>query len=242
MDTQLGDFQLQYVIHVGIVRVHERREEKSETKVAHLVEVKHYLRVPDIVELLDGQPVFNQVQHEPVAVVVVTCVFLVNERRRRTLIGRAQSVLIPVHNQIQTVWIKGRHKQQDDVLQYLFDPIVFPRLQFVNELGRHLGCPYLGRVNGTGDHDDGLPLGNQGLGILGVKSSRVGQTGLDVPILVKITEVLRRRHGEVVERSTLGAFPHIHNANPAGSVSKHPVICCELAPIGEFPVLAGSKT
>ena len=59
---------------------------------------------------------FFEIQHEPVAVVVVPRILLVKPGQRRILIRRAGVFAIPVHDPIQTVGIDDGNLHEDDVL------------------------------------------------------------------------------------------------------------------------------
>jgi hypothetical protein len=67
-------------------------------------------------DLLYGEPVLNQVEHEPVAVVVVPGVLLVDEGRLRALVRGAQGLLVPVDDEVEAVGVERRDQEQDNVI------------------------------------------------------------------------------------------------------------------------------
>ncbi len=69
--------------------------------------------------LLHGHPGLREVEHEPVPVVVVPRILVVEVWGAGALVLCAQVPLIPLHNDAVAVRVQGRHQEQDDVVQYL---------------------------------------------------------------------------------------------------------------------------
>ena len=58
----------------------------------------------------------REVHHEPVAIVIVAGVLLIEMRERREFVRRADILAVPVRDPIQAVGIDDRDLQQDDVV------------------------------------------------------------------------------------------------------------------------------
>ncbi len=89
--------------------LHVGREEKSSPCCAHLVYVVDYLRMPDVVNLVNDNLRLLLRERVPVAVVVVADVLVVEHGRVRALKGCAESLVVPVLYDIDAVGVQGRH-------------------------------------------------------------------------------------------------------------------------------------
>ena len=105
--------------HVRLDRLHVRRQKQPRAVRALLMNVVDDLRVPDVVNLIDGQLRLDLRERVPVAVVVVADVFVIKLGRIGAFVWRAESFLVPVVDDIDAVGIEARHEQDDRVVENL---------------------------------------------------------------------------------------------------------------------------
>ena len=74
------------------------------------------LRMPGILQLR-GEALLGLRKDVPVAIVVVPDIFLIQLRRRRAFIRRAQCLPIPARHDIHAVRVLRRHQQDDHVVE-----------------------------------------------------------------------------------------------------------------------------
>ena len=84
---------------------------------------KDDMRTPRIEAVLSHIACFLLRKHEPVAIVIVACVVLVEERRHYAFVGLSKSALIPFLYIDETIRIGARHQQQYHVVQNTMGPI-----------------------------------------------------------------------------------------------------------------------
>ena len=102
-------------LDVGDGRVHERRDEQAGFVGAHLVLVEVNLGEPVMVQDLVDGPGFREVGHEPVAVVVVAGVIVIQPGHFPALEFRPEVFLVPVDFHLVAVGIGRRDEEEDDV-------------------------------------------------------------------------------------------------------------------------------
>ena len=100
-------------IEVRIDRILERRDEETHAVRAHLVHVVHDFREPFLVQHACDEPRLDLRQHEPVAVVVVAHVLVVQPRQRTAFVARAFVTPVPAHDRVEAVGIHRRDHQHD---------------------------------------------------------------------------------------------------------------------------------
>src|SRR2546430_12021820 len=81
------------------------------------MDVVDYLRVPDVVNLVDGDLRLNLSEGIPVAVVIVAHILVIELRRTCSFVWRSQRLVIPVLNDVYTIGIERRDKQNYGVVQ-----------------------------------------------------------------------------------------------------------------------------
>ena len=191
-------------VHIRVVRVDEGRHEVARAVRHHLVQVVDDLRMPDVVDLLDRQAVLGLREHEPVAVVVVAGVGLIDLRRRAPLERRAERLRVPLLDEVPAIRVQRRHEQQDDIIENLPRRRVVLRGEVVREAHRHHRRAHFSRVDGAGDECDRLPLRHAGAQPLGADTARVGQIGLDGAEMVEPRVRLLARDDREQKRPALG--------------------------------------
>ena len=147
---------------VRVHRVLERRQEDARRIGRGLVRVVDQLRIPRVPQHVAEIARLGQVEHEPVAVVVVPGVLLVELGIARVLELRPDVLHVPVGDVLAAVRVDVRDEQRDDVLEDRLRLGRVGRQQVVGELRRGLRRPDLGRVDAEVDPGDRLALLGQG--------------------------------------------------------------------------------
>ena len=120
-------------------RVHEGRDEEPGARRAHLVLVDVDLGQPVVVKDLGHGPGLGQVEHVPVAVVVVAGVVVVEPGHAAALVLGADVFPVPVDDHLVAVRVVARHEEDDDVVEDLAGVEEGPAGdEVVGELHRHL--------------------------------------------------------------------------------------------------------
>ena len=140
----------------------------------------------------DGLCLF-QIEHEPVTIIVVSGVVMIEFRRVATFGGRAQGLAIVIGHYVHAVGIGRRNQNQDRVVQNRERVFVVGARQIVSELHRHLGSDNLSRMNRAGNDDNRLAFTNQ-LIAFGIARhlARISQPRLNCFILFQIADILGR--------------------------------------------------
>ena len=141
---------------------------------AHLVDVHVRLRDPVAVQDLGQVLRLDQVGHEPVAVVVVARVPVIQPRQVRALVFGAQRLLVPVGDHDLAIRIQAGHHQVHDVVQDPLRLLVGAGQQVVGQLRRHLRAADLVRVHAHRHDDDRPALGHQRVDLLS-RRARAGR-------------------------------------------------------------------
>ncbi len=100
-------------IEIRIDGILERRDEETHAVRAHLVHVVYDLREPFLVQHACDETRLDLRQHEPVAVVVVAHVLMVQPRQRAALVARALVPPVPAHDRVEAVGIHRRNHQHN---------------------------------------------------------------------------------------------------------------------------------
>ena len=104
-------------IEIRVDRVIERRDEEPRPAIAHLVDVVNDSREPAPVEQVGDHLRLDQVQHEPVAIVVVAGEMVVQPRQLAPLVRGAQRAAIPIDHHDLAIGIGRRQQQYDHILE-----------------------------------------------------------------------------------------------------------------------------
>ena len=92
-----------------------------------------------------------QIQHEPIAVIVVTRVVVIKLRRLASFGRCAQRFSIPIGDDVNSVRIRRRNENQNRVTQNRKRVFIGRAGEVVGELHRHLRSHNLSRMNRTGN-------------------------------------------------------------------------------------------
>ena len=139
---------------VGVDGIGVGRREDARAGRAHLVLVQPDLREPLVVDgAVEGLRLLLR-EHEPVAVVVVPDVVVVDPGHPAALVRGAEVLPVPLRLHDLAVRIERRDEQDHDLVQAPPRLRVLRGGQGVGPLHRHLRGADLGRVDVAGDEDD----------------------------------------------------------------------------------------
>ena len=200
-------------IDVGLDGVHPGRHEHARGEGALLVHVVDDLRVPDVVELGDGEPRLGLGEEVPIAIVVVAGVLLVKLGRRSALEARAQRFAVPARDDLQPIRVERGHEQEDRVVQNGAEARGVLGEQAIGELDGGMGGGELGGVDRAGDQDHRLAFADQLLGLVLGREARVGQLLLDPGVAVQVAERRGRGDGDREERPAFRALAELPDAD-----------------------------
>ncbi len=217
------------------VRVGRRvvgRQEEPSAGAPHLVHVEHGLRHGALEEEIEADAGLREVQHEPIAVVVVAGVVVIEPRHRSALVLGAEPTLVPVDDHLLAVGVH-RDDVEDRLLEGLREAFAPAGRDVVGELERHLRGADLGRVEARRYHRDDFALGDERLGLGGGERARVGEAPRDLHVPVEPLEVLGRRENDRDHRpAERGGADPFHQHPRRGLVEELEVAPC-LFVIGE---------
>ncbi len=202
-------------VDVGQRRIHERRDENAGLVGALLVLVEVHERKPVLIEDLTDGPRLGQVEHEPVAVVVVAGIIMIEVRHIAALELGADVFLVPVHDHLLAVRVVGGAEKEDGVAEDFLGVVgSLARDEVVGQLHGHLGSPDLAGVEAAGDQHDGFAFLGQPGGLVRRKCAGVAQLLEDFAIAVELGQVFFRGdhghddgllHGALADRQELEA-------------------------------------
>ena len=223
---------------VRIVRVAERRHEDPGPAAAHLVHVVGDLRLEVAVDV-DGEPRLLLREHEPVAVVVVTGVALIQVGVDPAVAG-ALGVVPVVDDQQLAVRVLRRHQQHYRVLKDFPNLGRFVSGQAVRNVDDRLPVAHFGGVNRGVEEIEGNTLAGEGARLFGRQAARVGELVVDRDEPVEPIEILPGADGDQDVRVPLGSRTARGVCDPLGSggevlqVLQHPRIPRQLTVGSDF--------
>ena len=178
-------------VHVRVEWLGERRHEDARSHGPLLVHVVADDGLELVLHQLDVHACLLLREHEPVAVVVVADVPVV-QVGIHAVERRALRLVPVVDHQVLAVGILRRHHQHHRVIEDLPDPIGVLRGQPVDDVDDGLAVADLGGVDGGVDEVEGLALACERprLGI--AQPARVGQPPVDLHQPVELRQVPRR--------------------------------------------------
>ncbi len=94
--------------HVGLDRLHVWRQKQTRAKRALLMYVVDDLRMPDVENLIDDELRLDLRERVPIAIVIVAGVLVIKLWRIGAFIRRAQSLLVPVVDDVHAIRICRR--------------------------------------------------------------------------------------------------------------------------------------
>ncbi len=160
--------------------------------LALLVNVVNNLRVPDVLYSGDRIASLGLGEDIPIAIVIVAYIVLPQLGRLAAFIRCVQGFAIPASDDVHAVRIQRRDKDQDGVLADGLKSRRLIRQHFVRKLDGAVGGCDFGGVNGARHQNDILALRKQRFRFRGRGDARVGQTALNIAILVQLPQSFRR--------------------------------------------------
>ncbi len=160
-------------VEVRIDRITEWWQEEPGAAVPHLMHVPHHLREPLSIQDSGDGLALDLRQHEPVTIVVVPDIRMVQPGKRSCLESAAFVLAIPRHDRVQPIGIGRRSHQDDDVLEHL--SISRVGYEAVRELHRELAGSDLRGVDVVVDEHDGRHRANQRILECRAQASRIGK-------------------------------------------------------------------
>src|SRR6266404_1033168 len=130
-----------------IWRVVKRRHEKPRTIRALLVDVVDDFRKPFFPKQTADRPGLFQIQHEPIAIVVVPGIVMIKLRRFAAFRGSADRLTIIIGYDVDTVRIRRRDQDQNSVAEDGLSVLIAGTGEVVSKLSRHLRSDNLSRMN-----------------------------------------------------------------------------------------------
>ena len=143
-----------------IRRIVKRRHEESRPIRSLLMNVVHDFRKPFFPQQASDRFGLFQIEHEPVAIVVVTGIVMVKLGRLATFSRRAEGFPVPVGNDVHAVGIRRRNQNKNHIVQDRQRVCVVGVRQVVSELRGHLRSDYLRRVNRARNDYDSFAVAN----------------------------------------------------------------------------------
>src|SRR2546423_15176809 len=102
---------------VRIRRIVKGRHEKSRTVRALLMNVIDNFRKPFLPKKMSNRLSFFQVRHEPIPIIIVSGVVMVEFWRLASFVWRAERLAIPVRDNVYAVGIRRRDQDQNRIAQ-----------------------------------------------------------------------------------------------------------------------------
>ncbi len=180
-------------LDIGNRRIHERRDKKSSAGRAHLVFIDVDLRKPVMVEDFGHGFCLREVEHEPVAVVVVSGVMMVKPGHTAAFMFSAHIFPVPLCDHLVTVWIWGGDKQYDDITQDFLGIIrSLSGCEFISQFHRHLRGSHFCRMLAACDKHDGFSFLGEFFCLLGSCHTRISELFHDLPVGIQSVHILLR--------------------------------------------------
>ena len=222
-------------VQVRVERIAERRHEQALAVAALLVHVPVHGRAPDLVDLLGHEARLLEREPEPVAVVVVARVVLVQAQQPGTFVGRAQLLAVPVHDLVEPIGVDRRHDHNDQLLARRAIGLLLGRRQLPRELHPELGAGRLGRVHRARDEQHRRRAGDQLGALFAREPARVGNPSRLFADLVEARHVglaADRRHQEVAPTGRLADLGDVDTR----ALREAAVPGRDLVPVGQLEV------
>ena len=168
-------------IDIVLDRIHIGRKEDTSATTTHLMDVVHDLWVPGVMSSEHGVLRLALRERVPVPVVVVPNVVVIEPGQGRSLVFRADPLVVPVRDPLRPVRVQRWNVEQNDVVQNFPDSLFVRRGQTVQQPRRGLRPAHLRRVDPVCDEYDRAPRRNELLKLLVAgHPARIREPHLDV--------------------------------------------------------------
>ena len=197
------------------------------------------LREPDRVELLGDDAGLGLGEHEPVAVVVVAGVILIELQKLGRLVGRADGLAVPLGDVVETVGVEAGEDRDHEVAAGGCPGLFVGRREPVGELHGELRRRGLRCVHCAGDKENHLAVADGGLLLLGGRSTRVrDDPGVGLK-LIESCEVLGAGDHRQEELATLRGGSDRPGDDAVRLAVEFLEVAAHLLPVGELEIDAG---
>ena len=221
----------------------KRRNEESRSVRALLVNVVDDLWKPLFPEQARDELGLFQVQHEPVAIVIVTGVVMIELGRFCSFVRRAQRLAIPVCDDVDAIGIGRRNQQQDCVLEDLASLGILCSRQLIRELHRHLRSDDLSRVNRTGDRYDNFAVCDQLIALNGLRDlARICELLLNLFVFGQSQYILSRADNRYDQWSLQRRLAQRLNYDTIGSTVQSFEVVSDLRPVCYGAIVSGRES
>ena len=227
-------------IEIRIDGVLERRQEQPYTVGAHLVNVVDDFGKPLFVQHARDETRLHLRQHEPVAVVVVPDVLVVQPWQRATLIASALVAAIPADNRIETIGIHRRDHQHDDRIEEHAQIGIGD--EPISERHAHLARCDFGRVNVVADQHHRRLRTPEAREDRVAQAPRIGEQRLRALDLCQPRLIGGRCNHHEQERAPFRRAPQRIDTHVAAALRQRVHVSADLLPIGEQGIGAGLET
>ena len=222
---------------VRVDRIGEWRQEDTRPSRPCLVVVVDDLREPLAVQNSRHRTGLRHVVHEPVAVVVVADIVMVELGRPRRLERCLEILSIPIGNDVEPIRVHARHEEQDHVVADLLHLRGIFGHDAISEMRHHLGRRDLGRVQAGIEPNDRFAFGRVARGGL-IIDARAREGLAHLTPLVEPREIGLARDIEQQKRFLEDGAPDLTKLDAIARGVESPVILDELVPFRELVVRA----
>ena len=227
---------------VGVYGVIEGRDEDAGRKRRRLVLVVDDLREPLHVELRGDVAGLGRVEHEPVPVVIVAGVRVIELGRRRLLEARAHVRHVPIGHEGRPVRVHVGDEQEDDVVANEAHLGRLCRDDLVGQKRGCLGVAHFCGVQSEVDPHDRFPVAGQGPRLFVGQVAPLGEPSGDLLIAVGVSQIGCRRDERHQLRPALGRSADFFQAEPRRRRIKRAEIGGDLFVGGQLVVGAGHES
>ena len=223
-------------IDVRINRIQKGRHEQPRALGPHLVHVVEDLGEPFSVERVRHEPGLDLRHHEPVAIVVVPRVLVVDPRHLAALPLRAELRAVPFDDHLLAVGIHTRDENHHRVPELRLERVV--RREPIRELESHLRRRYLVRVDVALDHEHRRLVRVVCRFVRALQDSRIRELSLRGKYFFAPANVLRRRDDRRKQWLTHGRLPERLDRHRRTRRRELLEVARDLRPVRQLPVRA----
>ena len=220
-------------------RIHEGRQEQPGTRGSHLVLVHMNLGDPIPVEYVHQGPGLRQVPHEPVPVVVMARIGMIQPGHTPPFVLGPLVLAIPLGNHLDPVGIQCGHKQHDGLLQGVLSTVRrFSGHQAMGQFHTHLRSPDFRGMQAACDQHNGPSPRRQSAGVFLRQIPLIPETARDLPVLSRFRYILRRGDYGHDQWTPLSRFSDGEQFHAVGFRIQTLEVLADLSVIRQFPIRA----
>ena len=172
---------------IGVVRITERRDEDACSSGPHLVHVVGQLRSILGVDV-NRHPRFLLREHEPVAVVIVSGIAVIEVRIESRVVGSPGFIPV-VDNENLSVWVLGWDKEQDRIVENFSNLRRLFSCQTMRDLDNRLSVSNLVRMDSHVEKVEGDTFARKALDFSLGEIPRISQAMIDLDQSVQSIQI-----------------------------------------------------